>query len=85
MNLEKALLASCLSLRRQRRCIVLLLLPASIVLGFSAVSSILYLFSLFHQLSCLLLLTGQVCLSLELNLLLKLAFVELEAFSQLSD
>ena len=85
MNLEKTLLTSCLSLRRQRRCIVLLLQPASIVLGFSAVSSLFYLFCLFHQLSCLLLFTGQVCLSLELNLLLKLALVELKAFSQLGD
>ena len=83
MNLKKTLLTSSLSLGSQVVSIALLLLTTGIVLLLASLASLLNLSCLFHELGSLLLFTSQVCLTLELNLLLLRSLVKFKTLTKL--
>lgn len=85
IGIPEALLSNGLLLRLQGIKLFLLLLSAEVVLGFPFVTCLLDLGCGVQKLGSLLVLAGQVVLSLLLDILLKLAFVELDALPEFSD
>ena len=85
MNLQESLFAGSLGFCSQSGRVIRLLVTSGIVLRLSLLTCLFNFGSFIHEPLSFLLFTGHVGLTLELNLLLQLAFVELESFSQLGD